>query len=81
MKNNLRPPWQPGQSGNPKGRSVGSRSKLSEKFIQALHDDFAEHGPGVIEQVRKKQPGVYLKVCGRCCRANLMCAANRYLRE
>jgi hypothetical protein len=62
MKNNLRPPWQPGQSGNPKGRSVGSRSKLSEKFLQALHDDFAEHGPGVIERVRKKQPGVYLKV-------------------
>jgi hypothetical protein len=62
LKNNLRPPWKKGQSGNPAGRAVGSRSKLSEKFIQALHDDFAEHGPSVIERVRAKQPGIYLKV-------------------
>jgi Family of unknown function (DUF5681) len=55
-------PWQPGQSGNPSGRPLGARSKLSEKFILALHDDFAAHGPSVIEKVRKNQPGVYLKV-------------------
>src|SRR5262249_38829376 len=58
----LQPPWQPGQSGNPKGRPLGARARLSEKFILALHDDFAEYGPAVIEKVRKKQPGVYLKV-------------------
>ena len=55
-------PWQPGQSGNPSGRPQGARSKLSEKFILALHDDFAAHGPSVIEKVRKNLPGVYLKV-------------------
>src|SRR6516164_3429750 len=56
------PQWQPGQSGNPKGRPIGSRNKLNEKFILALHDDFAKHGPAVIAEVRQKRPEMYLKV-------------------
>ena len=56
------PQWQPGQSGNPKGRPIGSRNKLNEKFILALHDDFAKHGPAVIEKVRETRPEIYLKV-------------------
>src|SRR5258707_2327793 len=56
------PQWQPGQSGNPKGRPIGSRNKLNEKFILALHDDFAKHGPAVIAEVREKRPETYLKV-------------------
>ena len=58
----LGPAWQPGQSGNPAGRPVGNRNKLNEKFILALHDDFVEYGPKVIEQVRKEKPDIYLKV-------------------
>jgi hypothetical protein len=54
--------WQPGQSGNPKGRPLGSRNKLNEKFILALHDDFTKHGPAVIEKVRETRPEIYLKV-------------------
>ena len=54
--------WKPGQSGNPAGRQIGSRNKLNEKFILALHDDFVEHGAKVIEEVRKKKPDQYLKV-------------------
>ena len=56
------PQWQPGQSGNPKGRPIGSRNKLNEKFILALHDDFAKHGPAVIAEVRETRPEIYLKV-------------------
>src|SRR6516165_6344587 len=56
------PQWQPGHSGNPKGRPIGSRNKLNEKFILALHDDFAQHGPAVIEKVRETRPEIYLKV-------------------
>ena len=56
------PPWKPGQSGNPGGRPMGARSKLSEKFILALHEDFVEFGPNVVAKVRKERPDVYLKV-------------------
>jgi Family of unknown function (DUF5681) len=56
------PPWKPGQSGNPKGRPLGNRNKLNEKFILALHDDFVKHGPAAIMEVRENQPGTYLKV-------------------
>jgi hypothetical protein len=56
------PAWQPGQSGNPKGRPIGSRNKLNEKFILALHDDFVEHGSKVIAKVREEKPDIYLKV-------------------
>jgi Family of unknown function (DUF5681) len=54
--------WKPGQSGNPAGRPLGNRNRLNERFILALHDDFVEHGPKVIEKVRTDRPDVYLKV-------------------
>jgi hypothetical protein len=44
------------------GRPIGSRNKLNEKFILALHDDFEKHGPAVIEKVRETRPEIYLKV-------------------
>ena len=55
-------PYRPGQSGNPKGRPVGARSKLGEAFLEALQNDFAAHGAAVIVQVRETKPDQYLKV-------------------
>lgn len=55
-------PWQPGQSGNPNGRPKGSRNKLGEAFLDALHQDFSEHGQAAIVQVRIEKPDQYLKV-------------------
>jgi hypothetical protein len=44
------------------GRPLGARNKLGEAFIQALHDDFQEHGVAAIETVRTEKPDQYLKV-------------------
>lgn len=54
--------FQPGQSGNPKGRAKGSRNKLGEDFLSALQADFALHGAGTITKVREERPHEYLKI-------------------
>lgn len=54
--------FKPGQSGNPAGRTPGSRNKLGEDFINALQADFTENGKQAIETVRKDRPHEYLKV-------------------
>ncbi len=54
--------WKPGQSANPAGRPKGARSKLGEAFLEALHNDFNEHGVAAVEQVRMEKPDQYLKV-------------------
>jgi hypothetical protein len=55
-------PFEPGKSGNPNGRPKGSRNKLGEAFIEALHDDFADHGVQAIVKVREERPHEYLRV-------------------
>jgi hypothetical protein len=47
------------------GRPRGARSRLSEVALQALGDDFNEHGVAVIEEVRKTKPHVYLELIVR----------------
>jgi len=54
--------FQPGQSGNPKGRAKGSRNKLGEEFLAALQADFQENGAEAIAKVRDEKPDVYLRV-------------------
>lgn len=53
-------PFKPGQSGNPAGRKPGTRNKLSELFIAAMRDDFAEHGADAIAALRARDPATYL---------------------
>lgn len=53
--------WKPGQSGNPLGRSKGSRNKLGEAFLADFHEDWLEHGAAAIREVRETRPQDYLK--------------------
>jgi hypothetical protein len=55
-------PFQPGQSGNPAGRRVGSRVRHSENFLATFAADFEAHGAQVIAKVREEDPSTYLKV-------------------
>ena len=55
-------PFQPGQSGNPKGRPKGARNRLGTQFLEALEADFNQFGSDAIALVREKKPEVYMRV-------------------
>jgi hypothetical protein len=44
------------------GRPLGSKVRLSEKFLTELGKDFNKHGAEVIQQVRTNSPETYLRV-------------------
>lgn len=61
-KPELHKPWEPGQSGNPRGRPLGSRTKLSEAFLCDLYTHWQEHGADVLKRVSSERPDVFLRV-------------------
>lgn len=64
QKKTVGTPFKSGEAwnGNRTGRPKGSRSKLSESFIQSLCEDFEKNGVQVIETVRTEKPADYLKI-------------------
>lgn len=55
--------FKPGISGNPGGKPVGSRNRVTVAFLNALAVDFEKHGKKAIERTRQEEPGTYVKVC------------------
>lgn len=53
--------FKPGNPGGP-GRPKGSRNKLAESFLDALHADFLQHGVEAIAAARTESPLGYVKV-------------------
>jgi hypothetical protein len=47
----MKPPWRPGESGNPNGRPPGSRNKLAEDFLADMHRQYQESGPGILRDM------------------------------
>jgi len=54
--------FKPGQSGNPAGRPRGARNRLAGELLEALADDFSQHGIEAIEKVRTIDPTAYLRI-------------------
>ena len=52
--------FKPGVSGNPLGRPVGSRNRISEQFLLDLRDTWSRHGMQVLEKVATEQPAKLL---------------------
>ncbi len=58
---NLKPPFQPGQSGNPGGKPVNARNQITRKFLEVLAADFEENGKKAIVQARESDPMGYVR--------------------
>lgn len=58
-------PWKPGESGNPKGRYMGSRNKLSEKFINDLSEFYEVEGASLIKRLADENPTALIQVIAR----------------
>jgi Family of unknown function (DUF5681) len=58
-------PWQPGQSGNPNGRPVGTRQAFSAGFLRDLAEVWAAEGKGTMLHTAKTQPATFFAVCAR----------------
>lgn len=56
----FKPAWAKGETGNPHGRPVGARSKLTTRFVEDLQRDWVQHGPAVIALLRETNPAAYL---------------------
>jgi hypothetical protein len=55
-------PFRPGQSGNPSGKPLLARNRLSARFLGELANDFDQHGRVAIAACREQSPARYLAI-------------------
>jgi hypothetical protein len=49
--------WKKGETGNPKGRPLGARQRISEKLLNDLAGVWEEHGATVLNRLAAEDPG------------------------
>jgi hypothetical protein len=54
--------WKPGQSGNPRGRPLGARQKVSEALIADIADVWATYGRNVLVRLAAQDPAALAKI-------------------
>ncbi len=59
---NLRPPWKPGESGNPTGRPKGARVKFGEDFVRQFAKYWEKVGDDALEALYRKNKEAFVKV-------------------
>jgi|TARA_Y100000034_G_scaffold136829_1_gene216155 hypothetical protein len=47
---------------NRKGKPVGTRSRFSKAFVDAMLADFEEHGTDIVTKVRTEDPSTYIRI-------------------
>lgn len=55
-------PFQPRQLGNPGGKPLGARNRLSSAFVDALAADFEQYGQAAIVACREHTSARYLAI-------------------
>jgi hypothetical protein len=55
-------PFPKGVSGNPAGRPIGARSRLSQDFLIDLHHAWSEHGADALARCAKEEPGRFCQI-------------------
>ncbi|MBS0243051.1 MAG: hypothetical protein JSS20_12805 [Proteobacteria bacterium] len=64
-RENLKPAWQPGQSGNPQGKPKGARNKLCHDFIVGLQTCWDEGGMEAMRKVMQENPLGFMQAVGK----------------
>ncbi len=54
--------FRPGQSGNPGGKPVAARNRITSRFLYELAEHFDEHGRDAIQKVFEEKPDRYLAI-------------------
>lgn len=54
--------WKPGQSGNPNGRPLGARQRVSEKLIADIADVWEKYGQNCLRRLAANDPATLAKI-------------------
>lgn len=57
--------FKPGVSGNPSGRPLGARARLTDKLLEDFETYYQERGPALITRVEADNPGLLLQLLAR----------------